>query len=74
MQQKRKSPRKNTYPHLVSGPAPGFPNGVHEWTNAVNERQALKQVALLLEKQYPHMVIYLGDCTVTKGARRRSAS
>lgn len=70
MQNKEKrAPRKNTFPFLVSGPVPGFLNEIHEWTSAVNEAQALKQVAKRLEKKHPDMVIYLGDCTLTKGKR-----
>lgn len=66
MPQDKRPPRKGSQKFLVSGPAPGFPNGIHEWTSAMNAEQALKQVALRLQKNYPDIRIYLGNCTVTK--------
>ena len=62
----KRSPRKGTYGFLVHGPAPGFPNGVHERTSAMNEEQALKQIALRMQKRHPDMKVYLGNCIVTK--------
>ncbi len=70
--QKRK-PRKGTRRFLVSGPVPGFPNGIREWTSAMNEAQAVKQVALRLERKYPDIRIYLGNCTVTKKKEEEDA-
>lgn len=62
---KQRTPRKGTHRFLVSGPVPGFPSAIREWTSAMNEEQALKQVALRLQKKYPNIKIYLGNCAVT---------
>ncbi|MFY9457934.1 MAG: hypothetical protein WAP23_03350 [Candidatus Spechtbacterales bacterium] len=65
--QTERRPRKGTYRFLVSGPVPGFRNEIREWTSEMNEAQALKQVALRLQKRHPGVRIYLGNCTVTLG-------
>ena len=59
--EKNRSPRKNTIRFLIVGPAPGFVNGVREYTSAMNERQAFIQVRMELEKKH-RIRIYLGDC------------
>ena len=38
---------------------------IKEWTTASSEKQAVFQVAKMLEKKYPRMVIFLKDWTVT---------
>lgn len=72
----KRRPRRGTTPYLVTGPAPGFLNGVCEWTSAVNEKQAILQVARQLEQKYPDIRIYLGDCRAIrhKGKPKNAAS
>ena len=63
--EKKRSPRKNTTRFLIVGPAPGFVNGVREYTSAMSEKQAFVQVLKRLEKKY-RIRIYLGDCRAIK--------
>ena len=63
--EKKHSPRKNTIRFLIVGPAPGFVNGVREYTNAMSEKQAFVQVRKKLEEKY-RIQIYLGDCKAIK--------
>ena len=66
MDNKKRKARSGTFPYLVTGPSPKFINGIFEWTSAISENQAIRQVAKKLEQKYPHMRIYLGDCTATR--------
>ncbi len=67
---KKRAPRKGTHRFLVSGPVPGFKNEIREWTSAMNEAQALRQVAERLKEKHK-VPVYLGNCTVTKGEAKR---
>lgn len=69
MVSKTRRPRKGTHPYLVWGDAPGFVNGVREWTSAMTKRQAILQVAEDLKVRHPGTVIYLGNCIAERRER-----
>ena len=69
MATKTRKTRKGTHPYLVRGDAPGFVNGVREWTSAMTKAQAILQVAEDLKIRHPGSVIYLGNCTAERRER-----
>ena len=73
MASKSRKPRKGTHPYIVWGDAPGFVNGVCEWTSAMTKAQAILQVAEDLKVRHPGTVIYLGNCTAERRERPQPA-